>query len=363
MLFVSLWLALTSVLAVYVSGHGFGHATRTAEVLRELRALAPRLEITVSTAAPAFLFDGLGARVRPLRCDVGLVQRGALVIDEDATAAACRDFERDWPALVVQEAAFLRDAGARAVLSDIPAIAFAAAHAAGVPAIGFSNFSWDWIYRELARGRAPLEAAAETARQAYGTAALMLELPFAGDLSAFPRRERIPLAARRPPTPRARARALLGLDGDRPVVLFSFGGLGFGVARSDPASLEPLRARYRFLDEPDVTRERLGALGLAYHDVVGAVDVVVTKPGYGIVTDAIAAGTRLVYTERGDFPEYPVLVAEMTRYLPAAYVSGDDLRAGRLAGPLEDVLAQPWPAAPRIDGAAVAAARLQQVLG
>ena len=25
-------------------------------------------------------------------------------------------------------------------------------------------------------------------------------------------------------------------------------------------------------------------------------------PGYGIVSDAIAAGTRIVYTERGDFP-------------------------------------------------------------
>ena len=47
------------MIAVYVSGHGFGHATRTAEVLRELRERAPDLLITVVTSAPAFLFEGI----------------------------------------------------------------------------------------------------------------------------------------------------------------------------------------------------------------------------------------------------------------------------------------------------------------
>jgi transposase-like protein len=34
------------VLAVYVSGHGYGHATRTAEVLRAVRERASALKIT-----------------------------------------------------------------------------------------------------------------------------------------------------------------------------------------------------------------------------------------------------------------------------------------------------------------------------
>ncbi len=64
-----------------------------------------------------------------------------------------------------------------------------------------------------------------------------------------------------------------------------------------------------------------------------------TKPGYGIVSDCIGARTRLVYTERGDFPEYPIMVAEMPRYLPAVHVSNDALRAGRIAG---GGRAKPW---------------------
>jgi hypothetical protein len=91
---------------------------------------------------------------------------------------------------------------------------------------------------------------------------------------------------------------------------------------------------------------------------VGAADVVVTKPGYGIVTDCIGAGTRMVYTDRGDFPEYPILTREMVRYFPAVYVTNEEVRGGRIRPALEAVRAQPVPETPRIDGAEVAAEHL-----
>jgi hypothetical protein len=78
-------------------------------------------------------------------------------------------------------------------------------------------------------------------------------------------------------------------------------------------------------------------------DVVGATAVVVTKPGFGIVSNAIGAGARLVYTERGDFPEYPILVREIWAYLPVAHGSNDDLHAGHLRQAIEEVLARPFP--------------------
>ena len=102
-------------------------------------------------------------------------------------------------------------------------------------------------------------------------------------------------------------------------------------------------------------------LGLGYEDVVGAADVVVTKPGYGIVKDAIAGRTRNVYTQRGDFPEYPILVAEMARYLPCAYVSNEELRAGRLGEAIQSVLGQAFPDPPPMDGARLAARRVLEM--
>ncbi|HET8539707.1 MAG TPA: hypothetical protein VFL83_07530 [Anaeromyxobacter sp.] len=350
------------MLAAYVSGHGFGHAVRLCEVLRAIRARSPGLAIAVTGAVPGWLVrrDVPGpVEVRGVACDVGLVQKDALRIDEAETAARCRAFEAGWEERVASEAAFLRARGARAVLADVPALAFAAAARAGVPALGLANFSWDWIYRHLAARQPSLAASARRAAEAYATASVLLELPFAGDLRAFPRRAPVGLVARRPRLARGEARRRLGLGG-APVVLVSFGGVGVpGLA---PDALRGAGG-YRFLFPEELGQERLAALGLGYQDVVHAADVVLSKPGYGIVSDAIAAGTRLVYTERGDFPEYDVLVAEMPRHLACVHVSNADLARGRLAGPVARVLATPVPPPPDLGGAERAAERVLAAVG
>jgi hypothetical protein len=361
------------MLVVYVSGHGFGHSTRTAEVLREVRARAAGLPIAIRTSAPAFLFEGVVApplAVHPVQCDVGLVQHDALAIDEAATAAAWRAFAAGWDDRVAAEAAWLRASGARLVLGDIPPLAFAAAAEAAVPSVALGNFSWDWIYAHIGSREPDLREAASRAAATYATAEVLLRLPFAGDLSAFRRIEDVPLVARRPRVGKAEARRRLGLDG-RPAVLLSFGGLGlpglratgFGALTEYQVLLtgQPARgsapANLRQLDAG-----ALRSAGLDYPDVVGAADVVVTKPGYGIVSDCIGAGTRLVYTDRGDFPEYPVMVAEMPRCLPAVFASNDEVRQGHLGRALEEVRALPFPAPPQIDGASVAAGKLLERL-
>jgi L-arabinokinase len=321
----------------------------------------------VCTSAPSFLFEVVGPplAVRPVECDVGLIQKDALTIDEAGTAEALRPFLLGWESLVSREARWLRESGARLVLGDIPPLAFAAAAEAGIPSIAIGNFSWDWIYAHLAARQPELAAAAAHAARAYARAALLLRLPFAGDLEAFPRVEDVPLVARAPEMAKAEARRRLGLDA-RPVVLLSFGGVG--MPGLEAAALGRLDA-YRFLltgragggEAPNLRRleaRDLSAAGLHYPDLVAAADVVVSKPGYGIVTDCIGARTRLVYTDRGDFPEYPVLVSEMPRYLPAAFASNADVREGRLGEALGQVMKLPFPEPPPTNGAAVAADRI-----
>ena len=217
-----------------------------------------------------------------------------------------------------------------------------------------------------------LAEAADWAAESYRRCGLLLQLPFAGDLSAFPRREEIPLVARSPRVTREDARRLLDLP-DGPLALVSFGGLG--LPRFDPGVLGQVEGwkflltghRDRRAGERDrwpanatgFDVDRAAALGLGYIDLVGAVDVCVTKPGYGIVSDAIGARTRMVYTERGDFPEYPILVGQMARWLPSRHVSNARPARRTAAGRVLDaVMADPFPPAPDTSGAEHAARRL-----
>lgn len=363
------------MLAAYVSGHGYGHATRVGEVLRAVQAIEPRRPLVVVTSGPERLYrQALPGpfSFRSLQCDVGIVQKSALVMDEANTVEAWRSFVAGDAQRIATEARWLRATGARVVLGDIPPLAFAAAAEAGVPSVGLSNFSWDWIYRYMSARHPGLADAAEWAADSYRKCGLLLQLPFAGDLSAFPRREEIPLVARKPRVVREDARRVLGLRGG-PLALVSFGGLG--LPGFDPGVLAQVKGWHFLLTGIDETEnaadgpanatgidvDRAAELGLKYIDLVGAVDVCITKPGYGIVSDAIAARRRMVYTERGDFPEYPILVRQMQRWLPARHVSNDDLRMGRLQDALDGVMGGPFPDPPDMTGAETAARRLLEL--
>jgi L-arabinokinase len=110
---------------------------------------------------------------------------------------------------------------------------------------------------------------------------------------------------------------------------------GHGVHRVDEAAMYGQRIRYE--------------------DLVGAVDIVASKPGYGIISECAANGTALLYTDRGRFCEYEVLVREMPRYLEAAFIGQEDLLAGRWSDAVADLLGRPPRAAAPAEGATTAA--------
>jgi len=345
------------VLAAYVTAHGFGHLVRLCEVLAQVRALAPTLPITVVGEVPEAMVRAAVAepvQVRRVATDTGVAQFDPLRADVAATSALCTAFERQWSARLASEVDWLRQAGAAAVVADIPPLPLEAAAEAGVPAIGLANFGWDWLWRHLPGGGIVLHAAADRAAAAYGAADLLLELPFAAGLDSFTRRVPVGFVARRPRLSRAEARARLGLGGGL-TALLSFGGTGGQVvARDALAASDDLD--WLLPDPP--TLARLAALDMGFVDAIAAVDVVVGKTGYGIVTDCLAAGTPLVYAQRSGFAEHAVIAQALPGLLPSAAVSEADARAGRLGAAIDAALAQPRPTPPDLDGAARAAARI-----
>jgi L-arabinokinase len=103
--------------------------------------------------------------------------------------------------------------------------------------------------------------------------------------------------------------------------------------------------------------------GYRYEDLVRAVDVVVSKPGYGIISECLANDTALLYTSRGDFREYQVLVDAMPKFLRCGFISHADLFAGQWAPHLDALLAQPEPPTrPPTNGSDVTADMLLDII-
>lgn len=164
---------------------------------------------------------------------------------------------------------------------------------------------------------------------------------------------------------------MLGLPPDRPLALATFGGYGAGNLPLDRLDCVPewnivltTAERRPPLHVPGVLvvpEELLYASGLQYQDLVAAVDVAVTKPGYGIISDCAANDTAVLYTSRGRFPEYEVIVSALPRLVRSRFIDQEDLLQGRWReglGALHD--SAPVPAAPRTDGAEVVAAMIAE---
>jgi hypothetical protein len=216
------------MIVFYISGHGFGHASRDIEVINAIGRLRPDVPIVARSAVPAWLFEVSSRRrlaVEPLETDSGVVQRDSLSIDEAATAGAARCFYKDFDRRVSAETAWLAAHDARVVVADIPPLAVAAAAQAGVPAVALANFTWDWIYGGFPEFASTAPGVLEVIAAAYAQSTHALRLPLYGGFAAMqPVIRDIPLVARRSILGRDAARHAVGLDDRRPIVLASFGG-------------------------------------------------------------------------------------------------------------------------------------------
>ena len=349
----------------YVSGHGFGHSSRIIEVVRAVLGRLPSATIVIKTSAPRRLFAstlGNSVEIVELVCDAGMIQPDSLHIDVRASLQEAKAFQRRLPQLAAREAAFLAARDARVVVGDIPPLAFAASRAASVPSIAIGNFTWDWIYEGYPE-EFPDELAAEI-RTIYRSATKVLRLPISAGFSGLEGLTMdIPFIARqsrRDPDDVRRAIGLPPRAGDRPLVLMSFGAYGIeGLDTAAVAALKDYTVATTGSPGPGILHipePQLFAAGLRYEDLVRAADVVVTKPGYGIVSDAIANDAALLYTSRGRFIEYDLFVREMPRYVRAQFIEQADLLAGKWAPALERLLDQPPPPErPAANGAELAA--------
>ncbi len=351
--------------AIYITGHGFGHAKRMAVLASALAEQVSDLRLTIISTVPEWLLRlnlGVPFQLRVRALDVGVIQLDSIRLDAAGTLSAYARLLQGQPAIVEEEAEILQRDRVDLVVGDIPPATFLVAQRAGLPGIGISNFTWDWIYADYIRAMPQYTPILEAIRDAYARADLLLRLPFHGPCDAFKVIRDIPLIAPCTRLSREEVRQKLGLAESRPVILLSFGG--FEIQGIDFDRVEALDD-YCFLTTQRPSRPvrnvRLVTLdGLRYEDVVSQADAVITKPGYGIVSECLVHHVPVLYTSRGEFAEYRPLVVGLKRFGVSGFIGNHDLLAGNWRDSLEALLRRSaaWPEVPA-NGAEVAAGILR----
>ncbi len=338
-------------IAYYITAHGYGHGTRSCDVLRALHRIAPDQPVIVTTDLPR---DFLNSRLagcdniifRPGAFDIGLVQKDSIQIDLFQTLEKLEALYARDEILSADERRFFKAEEVGLVVADIPAIPLLSAQRAKIPNIAIGNFSWDWIYEAYAKTDFHWEYFVEKFRDVYEKTDLLLRLPFAPPMEVFPNRKDIPLLASPGIPQREKIVDISHSDISKPWVLLSFTSLKLDVQALE--NIRGLSDEYEFfcvepLQYEDSCIHSIDRHKVCFADVIASCDIVISKPGFGLVSECIVNNKPLIYSDRGDFAEYPYLVEGIEKHLRNAHLPSAHLYAGDFFQALEKIKTAPEP--------------------
>ncbi|MBM4138935.1 MAG: hypothetical protein FJ244_05575 [Nitrospira sp.] len=353
-----------------ISAHGFGHAAQVVPVLNALGRRISGLRTILRTTVPASFFQNhlsIPWELSPIRQDIGCVQQDPLTIDVEATWQEHARFHATWDDRVQTEIDAMHRARPNVILADTPYLAIAAGAAAGLPTVGLVSFTWDLV---LSKFPAPPNIGGETLiwaiRHAYGQADLALRITPSPHMGAFTRLVDIGPISEPAPSAREALLARLSLAPGERTVLIGFGGIPLGSLPM--TNLEKVN-RHRFLFNglvlPNSTKfVSTQSLPFSFKTMLASVDIIMSKPGYGTLVEAVALRTPLVYVRRYNFADEQPLVDYLHQYGRGVELERADFSAGQwepaliAAGNLPAPSVPPPPASGAEEAADVLAAYL-----
>ncbi|KAK8597376.1 hypothetical protein V6N13_094791 [Hibiscus sabdariffa] len=322
------------IFAYYVTGHGFGHATRVVEVVRNL--IAAGHDVHVVTGAPDFVFNSeiqsSRLSLRKLVLDCGAVQADALTVDRLAslqkyseTAVQPRD------SILATEVKWLNSIKADLVVSDVVPVACRAAAEAGIRSVCVTNFSWDFIYAEyvMAAGYNHRSIVWQIAED-YSHCEFLIRLPGYCPMPAFRDVIDVPLVVRRLHKSRKEVRKELGIGEDVKLVILNFGGQPAGwKLKEDYLPSGWLCLVCGASDTQELPPNFVKLPKDAYTpDLIAASDCMLGKIGYGTVSEALAYKLPFVFVRRDYFNEEPFLRNMLEFYQSGVEMIRRDLLIG-----------------------------------
>lgn len=312
----------------YISSHGYGHAARAGQVIREL---VKEHTVYVKSTAPKWLFHqviGTDPFLFPQTFDTGCLQFNNMDVDIETTLGAYKRQSQANKQSLDSELFFIRDKNIELIVSDIPSFPFLIAKKASIPSVFIGNFTWMGIYSFFLKdGFHPIIT---ELREQYGMADLSLITPLAMDMPELNNQKKINLIARLGNNIRDRLNHDFDIPKANKLVFFYAGNRG--VERIHPELIgkidEHTFISFCPLDSQPANYILLKSVGYAHEDIMASSDIALIKPGYGMVSEALVNNVPIIYPPREDFAEYHAFVKEFEISGGTRLISRDDFSMG-----------------------------------
>ncbi|MBT2661606.1 glycosyltransferase [Bacillus sp. ISL-45] len=305
------------VIAYYISDYGYGHASRSIAIIRELLLRNSNIRIIVCHSfAISFMKNSIrSSRVsfREVNTDIGyFLKSDSIYPYKKLLLEEYLKFTNELDCRLLVEEGFLKSNHVDLVLSDISPLPFQSARNLGIPSIGLSNFTWYTAYRGLIE-----ESELTPLKEAYSKMTYFFSLAGSNETWGFDSKEYGFFSRKVDLSEINSIRNQVDKSYEKKIV---FLGLGMKV---DQATLDLLP----IWDSPDiefvvssnvpVIRENVQQIPLDYvetQNYIASSNLVITKAGWGMVGEALNNNVPLLILERPLMTEDQSTITYLKKY-------------------------------------------------
>jgi L-arabinokinase len=272
--------------------------------MKALDAAFPTLRIDLVTRVPAWFWEGCPINgLFPENAGPCPVETGGTT-DSGLSRDALKVFTANSSDILEREILRIGELRPDAVISDIDPLPFEAALRLGVPSFGIASFTWDWIFREMFPD---MKTECDLLQRLYQSGTY-LRLPLGPRASPFHETIDVPLVPGGGPGDPEKGRRITGSGKLCLVALRDPGRVHLNMKNPGEWKLVSSLPGNPFRLEHNITPDRMSENDSTFSDLVAAADVVLMKPGYGMVSSILTRGSRAIVVGRDDFPETPFLL-------------------------------------------------------
>jgi len=296
-------------IAYYISDYGYGHATRSTAIIRQLLKQNEQVKIVICHSfALGFLQQSFRheprVSFREVATDVGYVlKENSLEPDAEVLNEHVSSYVSEFPTKLDKETQFMKEKNVYFVISDISPLGIAGAAALNIPSLGLSNFTWYTAYEGLIEDRLLSFLHAQYKQMKYHFSLACSNEPHwdieENQRFGFYSRELDGYEVQR-------IRKEIDPAGKSHIIYF---GLGMKVDIGTLSQLPIWQSPHcKFIvssnvevNHPNVYRIPTDAVETQHY--VAAADLVLTKAGWGTISEAVCAGVPLLITNRSSMRE------------------------------------------------------------
>ncbi len=342
--------------AYYISGHGFGHLIRSLALVRFLilkkikdfpsdqvyyppvkNSKEIEFDITIVLNEPAhaaiierdpFLKHiSVECREFDLKIETGL----NFSINIASTVDNFRDFVHKSDALIDIEKKFLKENKFDFIITDIGFIPAAAAGLAGIPCYILGNFTWEEVFFDyFQKGCNVYKSDIFFLLDCYNMAEIYFQLPLSLKFRLNTRMQPVGFITRRSKHMGGRIRKMLDMSPEKTYVFDSLDIQGYLDFRLDPSMFDRdisfvVWDRFNKKNNDSKRIMYINEDDCDFEEAVAGCDIILGKPGYNLLSQAIIFNRKVLLADRLDFIETETIISESKRYINLEIIENPDI--------------------------------------